>query len=671
MSNALFLLIVWGRFVGKAMPQYVVTFDICALAILFIILAMTLFRRWVPTYQNMVFLVLSVDITICTLASRLETLLQMNYSPAFWYPYAELFAGSVYFISKILIGVIFVFYVRSAMNKPLNIQNDFWRLLCPAGFAIALVLINLPTGLMFYYDASGFYHRGLFMPLFYLAGFYYAAVALIDFRRDAKILPERVYIVSRIYVYAFVLALLIQTLFPYVLIENFVVTVSLLMCYMTIQSPSEMLDSELDLLNHRAFLSNAQMNLVREKPFTVIYVGLDHMIDLQQIMGTEQLQKYLRMIRDYLYTFRDKAYVYRYSENVFALVLAEGDEQTARAYMLKLDQRMRQPWIFGNNNIHAEYYIWTASYPGQFATIEEMTTMCEVMEQPGNHQRQGISETDSLDFSKHISDKAFLALVIRGIHEKTAQVRYVPTYRLSDHKVISLDAVCFFLTPTGKWVNGMSFLHAGVKNQGSEEVANFVLAQSGHLLEDEPWISDKVQTIGVKVSGEEFVSSDFARRLRRIVNRPGVKKENICIKIFESEFIRLDEAGMERLDQMRQEGFSFVVDGVGTGLTDFYQLINAHAISVHLNPALITAASESMRAEKLVSNLIKMIHDSNQKVCADGIDTAWKANVAERLGCDYGQGSYFSEALQKGQLAGFFADMERKEAMRKERTYDI
>ena len=79
------------------MATYNYYFDICAICILSTIAIMTLFRKWVPTYQNHAFLALFAAIAMTVISERTETFLQMNPQPGVIYPYAEKLAGSFYF----------------------------------------------------------------------------------------------------------------------------------------------------------------------------------------------------------------------------------------------------------------------------------------------------------------------------------------------------------------------------------------------------------------------------------------------------------------------------------------------------------------------------------------------------------------------------------------------
>ena len=114
------------------------------------------------------------------------------------------------------------------------------------------------------YDEAGLYHRAPFMILFYLFGCHYVLGGLIVLYRRRRRLQRRMVNIMVSYILLIIFGMIIQAAFPKMLTEGFFSTISLLLTYITIQSPSEMIDEEVEVLNRRAFLASASMQMDRK-----------------------------------------------------------------------------------------------------------------------------------------------------------------------------------------------------------------------------------------------------------------------------------------------------------------------------------------------------------------------------------------------------------------------
>ena len=282
------------------MATYTYYFDICAICILSTIAIMTLFRKWVPTYQNHAFLALFAAIAMTVISERTETFLQMNPQPGVIYPYAEKLAGSFYFTFHLLSAAFYLIYVLAVMNIPVRFRHDFFPIFLAFFAGLALVVFNWFDPVMFYYDEAGLYHRAPFMILFYLFGCHYVLGGLIVLYRRRRRLQRRMVNIMVSYILLIIFGMIIQAAFPKMLTEGFFSTISLLLTYITIQSPSEMIDEEVEVLNRRAFLASASMQMDRKKPFITIYIGVDHVLAMSQALGDIQLQNLMKMMADSL-----------------------------------------------------------------------------------------------------------------------------------------------------------------------------------------------------------------------------------------------------------------------------------------------------------------------------------------------------------------------------------
>ena len=638
------------------MATYNYYFDICAICILSTIAIMTLFRKWVPTYQNHAFLALFAAIAMTVISERTETFLQMNPQPGVIYPYAEKLAGSFYFTFHLLSAAFYLIYVLAVMNIPVRFRHDFFSIFLAFFAGLALVVFNWFDPVMFYYDEAGLYHRAPFMILFYLFGCHYVLGGLIVLYRRRRRLQRRMVNIMVSYILLIIFGMIIQAAFPKMLTEGFFSTISLLLTYITIQSPSEMIDEEVEVLNRRAFLASASMQMDRKKPFITIYIGVDHVLAMSQALGDIQLQNLMKMMADSLKIYRKDMFLYRYSDNTYVMMMRRPDPEAAQQTMQELVERFSRPWKFKNNSIHVDFYLWMLEYPQQFGSIDDLVNRNEMIMKPENRRGQVIVQVDQIDFMRDINLRNFVSLAMKAVQEGSAEVRYIPVFRLEEQKVRALEAVCFFPASDGEWLNGHDFITSNDHSRAVAEVDMYVLEKVCRFLHERPSVRENVYGVSMKISMMKFLSQNFEACVDEILKKYGIDPQRIYFKLSETTFSSLPEDGIKKMQQLEGKGYHFLIDDVGIGFSDMYHLINAQAVSVNLNSSLIRVASESVRAGAMVKDLVKMIHDSHQRIGAEGVDTAWQAEILKTLDCDFAQGDHYSRPLREDRLMTFLQE---------------
>lgn len=105
---------------------------------------------------------------------------------------------------------------------------------------------------------------------------------------------------------------------------------------------------------------------------------------------------------------------------------------------------------------------------------------------------------------------------------------------------------------------------------------------------------------------------------------------------------------LARLKALRDLGFSIAIDDFGAGYSNMHYLTQLSAGTLKLDRSLITGLHETRTRRSLVAGLVKMAHDLDYKLVAEGVETAEDAALLARLGCDIGQGWHFARPLAAG-----------------------
>ena len=64
-----------------------------------------------------------------------------------------------------------------------------------------------------------------------------------------------------------------------------------------------------------------------------------------------------------------------------------------------------------------------------------------------------------------------------------------------------------------------------------------------------------------------------------------------------------------------------------------------------LDKSILWKAAENEKADIILENTIRMVRDMHMKTVVEGVETEEQKNYLIKIGCDYLQGFYFSQAV--------------------------
>ncbi len=119
----------------------------------------------------------------------------------------------------------------------------------------------------------------------------------------------------------------------------------------------------------------------------------------------------------------------------------------------------------------------------------------------------------------------------------------------------------------------------------------------------------------------------------------------LTIEITEGVLIEQLETAGETLGSLIEQGLGLSLDDFGTGYSSLSYLGELPFGSVKIDRSLIRDIVGNPRAASLASAIVEMGHALGKTVIAEGIETLEQALVLRKLGCDVGQGFYFSRPV--------------------------
>ena len=112
-----------------------------------------------------------------------------------------------------------------------------------------------------------------------------------------------------------------------------------------------------------------------------------------------------------------------------------------------------------------------------------------------------------------------------------------------------------------------------------------------------------------------------------------------------------NEAVLQRLHELKELGVTLALDNFGTGHSSLTGLRLLPVNVIKIDRTFVTGAVDSAYHRVLIDATVRVAKSLNMKTAAEGIETEAQVAVLRQLGCESGQGYFFSEAISAANVA--------------------
>ncbi|BFM05957.1 putative bifunctional diguanylate cyclase/phosphodiesterase [Halioxenophilus aromaticivorans] len=160
--------------------------------------------------------------------------------------------------------------------------------------------------------------------------------------------------------------------------------------------------------------------------------------------------------------------------------------------------------------------------------------------------------------------------------------------------------------------------------------------------------------IGVAInrSPQEFVNRDV-EPLVNIAKTYNFPAELVNIELTESLMVKKPEKARVQLRQLQSHGFGIAMDDFGTGYSSLAYLRKFPFHVLKIDREFIADICERGEDYNLVKTIIEMARNFKLHTVAEGVETKEQMLLLRSMGCDYGQGFYFSRPLRADALVDY------------------
>jgi len=237
-------------------------------------------------------------------------------------------------------------------------------------------------------------------------------------------------------------------------------------------------------------------------------------------------------------------------------------------------------------------------------------------------------------------------------------VVYQPIVDLATGHVTSVEALARWDHPTLGAVSPAEFIAVAEESGLIVRLGERVLDEACAALAN--WRAmegeHSPRTVCVNISRLELaLGKRLLQRVSDTLFRFGLPPQCLRLEVTERDTMRDPVATLQLMRELRDMGVRLAMDDFGTGTSSLGCLRDFPFDVIKIDRSFVSDVTTSPEVLALIHAAVTLTQNLGKTSVAEGVETAEQRAILQSLGCQYGQGYYFSRPLSRDEISGFMA----------------
>lgn len=383
------------------------------------------------------------------------------------------------------------------------------------------------------------------------------------------------------------------------------------------------------------------------KDVSVIYLDVDNFKYVNEIFGYEEgtkiLQEIAKKMEEY---FVGSIAIARVSADKFAIITSR---QKAVEFIEHASITGSDQGINILDHLSSDYYrIYTSAGVYHIDQEDEDISYCLDMADIARMKNKKLYGNTCTVFSKQMARAAsvknkIVSSMEKGIENKEFTMLYQPKVDIATGKVVGGEALV-------RWVSGYynlmypdHFIPIFERNGFILNLDYYTFERVCECLNQNPKM--KEVKISVNLSAITLLDGDIATHLERIMKEYDITSDLLDIEITETALIEDVEKGVQKVNELREMGFSISMDDFGTGMSGLSRFSELTVDTLKVDKSFLDRACTSQKATATLQSIVDLGKKIHVTTIAEGVETQAQLELVKSLSFDQYQGFIFSKAV--------------------------
>lgn len=618
---------------------YNIHYDIAATLVLLILLYFTLSRKGIKKPQHLMFFIVVLNGWVSCIFD-IASSIAISYPQRFSVLCRDIL-NFLYLSTHSMQALLLCLYILTTTGVYIKKNKRYFALLStPYLITLIILLLNPLFRWVFYYDASDMYTHGPAMIYLYASAFLYICMAVYYVITKGKSIPKDKLIALIVFALGGVGSVVLQMIFPTILIELFIQSLSFLGVLFTLENEADIYNAISKVFNRRAFLEDNDIYIKSKVDYSVISVKLTNINNYQNVLGILAMNEVRYSIAQWMRTFTRNGVVYDCEKDNFCLSLYCISHEEIARIAEEIKTKFETPWKYNEFELDLRVHISIIDIPETADSLDALLAVVDSNKALGDEVIMRGKELKALQRSNEVANA-----IQKALDNHSFQVYYQPIWKKELGRVNSAEALVRLFDDELGEIPPDEFIPIAEKEGLIVKVGEVVFRKACQFYKENHLAKYGIEYIEVNLSTVQCMYTGLPETFRNILNEYDLTPIRFNLEITESVAVNSPDVFLDTMRRLKDQGFTFSMDDYGTGYSNFSYMFDMEFDIIKLDKSILWNSDVNENAQTILSCTIRMLKDMNFKVLIEGVETKEQLDKVVSLGVDYCQGYYFSKPV--------------------------
>jgi diguanylate cyclase (GGDEF)-like protein len=248
----------------------------------------------------------------------------------------------------------------------------------------------------------------------------------------------------------------------------------------------------------------------------------------------------------------------------------------------------------------------------------------------------------------------------RALERNEFRLYYQPIMSLHDGRLSGFEALVRWQHPTRGLVGPDQFIDILEENGAIVDIGEWILREGCRQLQ--AWRTTFVNAqhlrMNINVSAKQLASRGFVQTMESALSTNSLNPDWVNMEITESVLMDNPKQARVILTQIKDMGVHIHLDDFGTGYSSLAYLRDFPIDALKIDKSFVSSSSATdagatLASIEIVRTIIALSQSLSLTITAEGVETDAQREKLRALGCDRGQGYYFSRPIDASRAGAF------------------
>lgn len=232
-----------------------------------------------------------------------------------------------------------------------------------------------------------------------------------------------------------------------------------------------------------------------------------------------------------------------------------------------------------------------------------------------------------------------------ALRHREFKVFLQPQFRLSDLSLVGAEALVRWQWEDGRLISPGEFVPLFEKNGFIAKVDTYVFEEVCRKQLERLGQGREPLKIALNLSSVDISEENLISRILECTRLSGLDHRHLEFELTETAFLNDSARTYNVMKALRDEGFTTSIDDFGAGYSIMNMMADIPADVIKLDCGFVQSCGKTDRGREFLRQLIQMTNKMGYTSLCEGIETKEQLEMLTDMGCELGQGYYFSRPL--------------------------